>query len=292
MTQRQPDSASVTLSVRAYTALLRAYPAAFRADYAEPMAQLFRDSCRRADRQGGPAVLLVLWANTLLDLARTSLEEHSAGGIHMTRSTFIKLSGWALPVGAFALFFGFLANSRPEYDPYNALSLPIDRIANASGEFLIAAGFLLCAVGMAGLLTRYGQAAGQWARYGLGLGAASAVVATAGTLISVVNPNGPVGWPMFYLGLMLMFVGLLLFGVVCVRRRLLPRWNALPLLTAIWVPTFILGTGIYEAITGGWWEAPDAITYLLFLASFGGLALIGVVLLTDSYAPAQQPPVA
>lgn len=288
MPRESSESHGVTLSVRLYQVLLRAYPEAFRREYAEPMLQLFRDNCRRAHLQGGLAALVILSGRTLADYARTTLEEYADGGIQMTRSTFVKLSGWALPIGAVSLFLGFLAGNRPEYDPYNALSQPIDRIANASAGFLLAFGFMLCALGMAGLLIRYGLAAEQWARVALGASAVSGLAAASGAVLMALNPDGAVGWPVFMLGLIFMFTGLLVFGVACVRSRLLPRWNALPLLAAMWIPVFILATAVYEAITGSWWEMPDAINYLLFLASFGGLALLGFVMLTDNRAPATE----
>lgn len=292
MTHPASEPPDVALSVQIYRALLRAYPADFRAEYAEPMAQLFRDNCRRAHRQGGLAALLVLWVHTLPDYARTTLEEYTDGGFRMTRSTFVKLSGWALPIGAISFIVGFLANNRPEYDPSNMLSMPIDRIANASDTFLIVFGFLLCALGMAGLLLRYGQPAGRWAQLALGVGAVSGLIAATGVLLSALNPSGSVGWPMFFLGTTFMFAGLLVFGVACMRRRLLPRWNALPLLAAVWLPLIVLLGAVYGAITGSWPEAPDSVDALLLLASFGGLALLGYVMLTDDRSPKPGVPIA
>ena len=94
--------------------MLRAYPAAFRAEYAEPMAQLFRDRCRAAHRTGRLAALLILWAHTLADYMRTTIEEYASGGIQMTRETFQKLSGWALLMGAVSLTIGLPAQQPPE----------------------------------------------------------------------------------------------------------------------------------------------------------------------------------
>lgn len=284
MSHSMPESRSVTLSVRLYRAMLRGYPAAFRAEYAEPMAQLFRDNCRRAHRQEGPAGVLSLWAHTLPDYARTTLEEHAEGGVRMTRSTFVRLSGWALPIGAISLVLGFLANNRPEYNPYNLASTSVDRLANAADIFLVVFGFLLCSFGMVGLLVRYGQTAGQWARFGLGAGAISALVAATGAIVGEVTPDSAAAWPMFFFGMTFMFVGLLIFGVACIRRKPLPRWNTLPLLTAIWLPTAVLIGAVYGTVTGDLPEASSVNGMLLALASFGGLALLGYVLLTDDRA--------
>ena len=71
---------------------------------------------------------------------------------------------------------------------------------------------------------------------------------------------------MFMLGMTFMFAGLLVFGVACIRRKLLPRWNALPFLAAVWLPAVVLGTFIYQAVTGNWLEMPDLVGQLLMLA--------------------------
>ncbi|MFC2053574.1 hypothetical protein ACFLV7_04640 [Chloroflexota bacterium] len=41
---------------------------------------------------------------------------------------------------------------------------------------------------------------------------------------------------MLFLGFTSMFLGLALFGVICLRKHLLSKWNAVPLLTGIWKP--------------------------------------------------------
>jgi hypothetical protein len=42
-------------------------------------------------------------------------------------------------------------------------------------------------------------------------------------------------WTMFFLGFTFIFLGLALFGVICLRKRLLSKWNAVPFLTGIWI---------------------------------------------------------
>lgn len=56
----------MNLSEKTYRFLLRAYPRGYRARYAEPMEQLFRDRLREA---GTFAELAVLWVRTLADWA-------------------------------------------------------------------------------------------------------------------------------------------------------------------------------------------------------------------------------
>src|SRR5262245_16641905 len=66
---------SVAASVGLYRLLLVLYPARFRCEYGEEMAQAFRDACREAYRRRGPLAVLRLWPGTLADLARTSAAE-------------------------------------------------------------------------------------------------------------------------------------------------------------------------------------------------------------------------
>ncbi len=69
----------------------------------------------------------------------------------MTREKFVKLSGWGFMFGVILVFVGFLAGSRPDYNVYNAASLPIDRIANSVDTWIITAGLLMFSVGFVGL---------------------------------------------------------------------------------------------------------------------------------------------
>lgn len=55
--------------------LLRLYPYAYRREYGELMALLFRDQCRDAWQRGRYAGLLKLWLRTLPDLGKTALNE-------------------------------------------------------------------------------------------------------------------------------------------------------------------------------------------------------------------------
>ncbi len=58
--------------VRAYRALLVAYPTDHRREYGEPMEQLFADRMRD---DGGGAGTMVVWAQMLVDLVRTAFAE-------------------------------------------------------------------------------------------------------------------------------------------------------------------------------------------------------------------------
>jgi hypothetical protein len=64
------------LSERVYGGLLRAYPARFRARYADEMIQLFADQLRDARAGGDQGGTAGIWFRTLLDLASSAVGEH------------------------------------------------------------------------------------------------------------------------------------------------------------------------------------------------------------------------
>ncbi len=64
------------VSGKIYGALLVMYPAQHRREYGALMVQVFRDQCRDAKRQGGLLGFILLWINTLIDLATSAIQEH------------------------------------------------------------------------------------------------------------------------------------------------------------------------------------------------------------------------
>lgn len=73
LTYRTPQI--VDFSVRLYRLLLVAYPASFRAEYGEAMAQLFRDMAGEASRRRGLLGLAALWLRTLADLTSSVIRQ-------------------------------------------------------------------------------------------------------------------------------------------------------------------------------------------------------------------------
>jgi hypothetical protein len=268
----------LALSTRLYQALLAIYPSEFRQAYGNPMQQLFRDCCRQALRESGAAGLLSLWMRTMLDTVQTALEEHTQRGIEMSKDKFIKLSGWAMIIGGLVTMLGWLASTRPEYEPYNFLRNPIDFYANAVEIPLIVTGLILLSVGFSGLYLRYGRVSNGFGRFCLGFGAASGVVSAIGA--AGMNFNEAF-WSLFFFGLTFQFLGLALFGITNLRQRTLPRWNGLPLLAGAWVPLFVLVSLIVEQVSGRWVETPGAVFPIVWLLTLVGLAGLGYLLQSD-----------
>jgi hypothetical protein len=278
-TQEAPQS--LILSTRLYRALLAVYPSEFRRAYGDPMLQVFRDCSRRALHKGGNNELFILWIRTLFDTVQTALEEHSQRGVEMSKEKFIKLSGWALMLGGLAVMLGFLASTRPEYNQFNARSLAIDRYANLAEAPLIALGLLLISAGFVGLVLRFGEAAGNFGRYSLGLGAISGLISAAGVIGSVTYPEGEYWFHIWFIGMIFQFLGLALYGLANLRQRSLPRWNGLPVFAGMWIPLFIFVT-LLEEENGGWVDWPEWVPLVIFLLTLAGLAGLGYLLQSDS----------
>ncbi len=79
----------VERSVQVYQSLLRAYPVAFRRQYGNEMARVFRELATDSHRRRGTAGLLAAWLRVFGDLLRTVPKEHLTewknreGGIDM-----------------------------------------------------------------------------------------------------------------------------------------------------------------------------------------------------------------
>ena len=93
MKNKSDDPSPVALSISLYNTLLAAYPTGFRHAYGPPMAQVFRDYCLRSYRQDGLPGMLNLWTLILIDYIKSVVEEHLQRGTHMSKSTFIRMSG-------------------------------------------------------------------------------------------------------------------------------------------------------------------------------------------------------
>jgi hypothetical protein len=74
----EPLPKTISVSEKIYRKLLRLYPQAHRRDYAEQMAQLFRDQCRDAWRAKRSAGIFKLWLRVLPDVGKTSVMEQIA----------------------------------------------------------------------------------------------------------------------------------------------------------------------------------------------------------------------
>ena len=270
------DPSPVSLSISFYSLLLATYPSGFRHEYGPPMAQVFRDCCLRSYRLDGLPGMLNLWTLTLLDYFKSVVEEHLQKGIHMSKSTFIRLSGWSFVLGAITFMVGSLISFRdaPEYSRYNALSQPIDLYLEYASLILIPASLFLFMVGIIGLYLRYGKETNSFGKGGLIMGIVGGVISFIAS-IPLVTTESEVAWTAFFAGFLLYFLGLVFFGIATLRDTPLPRWNALPILTGIWFPLLVIVTSQMD------WNATKFLDMGAFLLTAIGLAALGFTLKSD-----------
>jgi len=244
---KSTDLLIVAFSVKVYRALLVAYPSKFQREYGSEMVQVFRDSCLRATRQGGMNGMIKLWAITLLDLIQSIISEHLHKETSMTKTKFIRFSGWAFMLGA-AFLLPWLIYFMLILTPYNPL------LHGLYLEDIVVFGFLygsiLLTIGMLGLHACYGG-------YGGNLGKSLLLAGTLGSGMLVIAALSLIidSQAVFYLllgtltsGSALLFISLLLFGLLPLTRKPLPREKDLLLTAGFALPLFLKGYGLFASV--------------------------------------------
>ena len=154
----------------------------------------------------------------------------------MSESKFIRLSGWALMLGAVA-FSPFIVIVMLEN---TSLSLP--EFQSALLENAIVIGFfwspVLVALGMLGLRARYGNEIGASGKGVLLLGALAGLLVIVGNIGQAYEPDP--FWGVFIIGTTLIFICMLIFGIQALIQKPLPRMNWLPLFAGMWFPMMSL----------------------------------------------------
>lgn len=286
-----PDAPHMlTLSTRLYQALIFIYPSEFRRDFGDPMLQVFRDSSQRALRDSGASGLVSLWGRTMLDTVQTALEEHAQRGLDMSKSKYVKLSGWALMLAAVVMVVGsIIGGGETNFDdPLGGF----DGFYEYSQLVLIPASLFLYTVGMIGLRIRYGGRSGWLGNTGLGIASISGGLSFLSSipLFALIGDTwiGP-WWNLTVYSILGMMVGLALFGLAALRTHPLPRWNALPILTSIWWPLlFLVGETI--KLTGRNPDSIDGYFVIAMLFMFFGSFVLGYILQKDIQTPSSDTP--
>jgi hypothetical protein len=267
----------VIFSVKVYQTLLRAYPTKFQQEYGSEMAQVFRDCCLRAIRQGGTNGMIRLWVVTLLDFVQSVISEHTHKETDMSNSQLIRFSGWAFILGSFA-FVTILTGS-------DAVTFP--------GSVISA---ILLAVGLSGLRARYGEQAGDLGRNILKAGVIGMilfclVLALLGLAVLVlpgirsqVESLAHAGlWLLMFGGPVVVLLGLTLYGLTALRNKPMPRLNGLPFFSGIWYPAFYFFLASYLFTHNGVYPTQYQTTFnLIFLTQFVALCVLGAILVSDT----------
>jgi hypothetical protein len=281
MSQKPKDPPIVHLSTWVYSLLLVFYPIPFRREYGPHMAQVFRDCCLKVHRQSGTPGMLSLWAITLFDWLKTVLEEQTQRGTAMTREKFIRLSGWGMILSGFSLLLGFLASNMDAILGRSLMGPDEVNRYEAISTFLITAGSLLLMLGFIGLLLRYGEQTGGVGKIVLRSGVLFGLLSITGAWILGVYDVGW-AWTTWFISFTMIFVCLSLFGLLTLRQKLLPRWNALPLVAGIGIPLFFLISSIWEIFIDGWVN-DQGVGLMILLITAVSVGLLGFVLQGDSH---------
>ena len=259
----------VVASVRAYEALLVVYPEAFREGYGQEMVLVFRDRCREVLAEEGTWGLIALWMPVLLDLVKTSIEEHAhKEGSGMVKNVLVRATGPLLLLAGMLFVLGTSWARIPRW---------------AIGEFGLFTAFIPLALGLLGLALGHAHKVEAPGRVGLGaaiFGAISSIlsggVMWVDSAASLSLPAWLDGiWVVWWIGGVLVYLGMAVFGVYALRSRLLPRWNGLPL--ALGLSPLIV---VLAALPLGWTE--NETMGSLFAVIGVGWLLMGLMLMPQN----------
>jgi hypothetical protein len=259
------DPWAVRLSLCLYQWLLGAYPQEFRCEYEDEMAIVFRDLCL----QGGTVGLAGVWGRTLPDYVISLVSEHIDRGVEMTKSKWIQISGWGLAASGFLFAAGLAASSRPAYNQYNSAAWAVDPYLNAIDLWIIVLSLLLMCAGFAGMLAHFQDRAGKLGQAGLVMSIIASLVSAVGA-IGLGFHDGSPWWETFSFSFLVANIGLVLFGIACLRNHLFTKWNGLPLVVGgLILAVIIVSLGLFIDTT------PDVLMWAVLITFTFGLGMIG-----------------
>jgi hypothetical protein len=256
-----------------YQRLLVAYPQSFRRVYGAPMLQVFRDCCREAASTGGIAGLLRYWLIAFGDLIVSALAERRREEVHMSRTSWIRLGSLAAIIGGvIATVFAALgltvaiAQLLDENSPLGLALFPVHVVSWGAPALLV-----LYVLPLIGVQARGANRAGVfgWISItvaiigmvisGLGSGLTSVVLySQAGSCYSPLDCNfyDPdryllMGYMGGMLGSVIFAIGMIVYGITALRRRVLSRHNWLLLAIGLISLLSVAASVIAMLVSGG-----------------------------------------
>ncbi len=192
----------------------------------------------------------------------------------MSKSEFIKLSGWTFIAGSFA-FATILIGSDPLAIPGSVISV------------------LLLAAGMLSLRAGYGETVSRFGRNILLLGvigpillciviASMALMYRSGNLTDAeIEAKGL--WILIFGGPAISLLGLTLFGLAALSSKPMARFNWLPVFAGIWYPVFYFFLAGYLFTHKGVYPGQYQMAFnIMHLMQFLALCALGASLITDT----------
>lgn len=209
-------------SLALYRALLILYPRAHREAYGPLMVQLFGDRLRELATTSSNLAIAKLWAATILDTAKSALEERVRKGFGMSKSAFVRFSGFLALLGAALWSVAIITSGRPQGVPGHY------RLTDDVTAFMFL-GLTLMTLGLVGAHTKRLRDVG-W----LGLIAPALAVIGVPTLAGSYVLEAP--WTITMIGFYAVFLGHALGGIALGSSRIL-QW---PLAGGLALATFLL----------------------------------------------------
>lgn len=201
-------------------ALLSLSPRAFRMQFGQQVAQVFRDRCRQALGERGSIGLAgaLLWMAA--DLVVTAGQEHYREISEMSRFTVARLSGWAAILGGGLLAFSMLVHMQGALRAAVPASILLLIVGTLGFYSLLPIGeYHLRAIGLALV----------------GAGLVLGLIGMTGSALGVIYPNpaAPIINTGEHAGLVPIASGMLVWGMLAVRTQALGRWSFTPLLIGL-----------------------------------------------------------
>ena len=211
------------------------------------MSQLFKDCSREALALRGTTGLITLWLATLPDLFKTAFEENFKEITHMSKEKFHRLGKWAFVLGAalFLLAFVIGGMETSTEDPLGGPDALIEYFKLGIGPLAM----LLFFVGIASLRSAYGDAAGSVAKTMLSIAAIGSLIGGIGAIGMGLMLSGEPWWYLFFGGAMFMLLGIGVFGVYCMQRKVLPGLSWLFALGGLTLPLLSLAQIVFQLAT-------------------------------------------
>ena len=234
-------------ALRTFRWLLFLYPRAFRAQFGRELAQVFTAQCHEGWAHAGPLGLAQIWWRAAGDLVITALAERwsSIGGMSMSRQTQIQRGGMSLMAAGImsGMYVIFLRSLN-----YNVLGGQ-DDILSAIWYSCVSAIFVLGAVGLHALLA---GAANGWRWVSTVAIIAGLTLFTFGNVFATINLGETATSCGFHctaitssgnfdhayallegIGLLSIFIGVVILGILMQQRQPLAWWgNLMPLTIA------------------------------------------------------------
>ena len=262
-------------SLAIYRSLLMFYPKMYRLEYGSQMAQVFSDCLGDAQRKGTLG-LLQFWLLTIVDLAKTAIEQRIRKGFAINKHAFTSVS-------AVLLFFAgifYLLSAPSQFEEYYSDAFGGGDLWYEVAARMVIPGIFLHCVGFWGFILYY---FGKMKRSGKIILAMSLAGVSLMSLFFVLSflLLGP-WWLLMMLSMLLHTFSFSLFGILCLKQRVLSRWNGLPLFLGLPFSLYffvgLLGIGLQESH----FYLSERIIGLTLFTIFGlGWMLLGQIFFQD-----------